>query len=461
MVSLSHLRRAVVTAVLLATVAVGLPATARPAYPGQNGRIAFVSDRDDYQSDIYTMNADGSSVTRCARDGMRDDDPAWSPNGTQIAFSSVDLTGAGGGDERDLYVMDADCGNVRRLTTDHLDPDIAPTWSPNGRRIAFMRDHDDTGWDIYVRDLTTGLDTNLTNMPAADNESPVWSPDGTRIAFESQRDNPFGEIYVMDADTGLNVTRITDTAGSGDAAWSPNGKKIAFKSGGEIHVRDLETGETTDLNNAGGASPAWSPDGSRIAFMTHRDGNWEIYSMDAATGDNQNRLTNHGAFDSAPDWQAVPPPPPPPGPCVALSETSVSVTGTASTPSHRGVYGTNPDRLTITNCGTSPVHLAARGTDASGSAGSWQLVDQGTASTCNLGLNVFRASFALLLSGGGVGIGLSTQDRLLVDADGTTPFTLTAGAAQEASPSVEMPCVGSVGLGDSMTTNLTLTAVAP
>jgi hypothetical protein len=154
-------------------------------------------------------------------------------------------------------------------------------------------------------------------------------------------------------------------------------------------------------------------------------------------------------------------PPSSPGPCITLSETSVSVTGTASTPSHRGVYGTDPDRLTIANCGTASVHLAARGSDASGSAGSWQLVDQGTGSTCDLGLNVFRASFALLLSGGGVGIGLSTQDRLLVDADGTTPFTLAAAAAQEASPSIEMPCVGSVGLGDPMTTNITLTAVAP
>ena len=72
-------------------------------------------------------------------------------------------------------------------------------------------------------------------------------------------------------------------------------------------------------------------------------------------------------------------PPPPPGACITLSETSVSVTGTASTPSNRAVYGTNPDRLTITNCGTVPVHLAARGTDASGAAGSWQLLDQGTA----------------------------------------------------------------------------------
>jgi hypothetical protein len=149
------------------------------------------------------------------------------------------------------------------------------------------------------------------------------------------------------------------------------------------------------------------------------------------------------------------------GPCITLSETSVSVEGTASTPSNRAVYGTNPDRLTVTNCGTEPVHLAARGSDATGTAGSWQLLDQGDGSTCELGPNVFRASFALLLSGGGVGIGLTTQDRLLPDADGSTPFTLAAGAAQDASPNIEMPCVGSDGIGQPMTTNVTLTAVAP
>ena len=77
-------------------------------------------------------------------------------------------------------------------------------------------------------------------------------------------------------------------------------------------------------------------------------------------------------------------------------------------------------------------------------------------------MNIFRAAFGLLVgTGGGVGIGLSTQDRLLVDADGATPFTLAAGAAQEGFPNIEMPCVGSVGLGDPMTMDITLTAVAP
>lgn len=460
------LRGVVVTALFLGAVLTGLPGTARPAYSGQNGRIAFVSDRDDYQSDIYTMNADGSSLTRCARDGMRDDEPAWSPNGTQIAFSSVDLTGAGGGDERDLYVMDADCGNVRRLTTDHLDPDIDPTWSPDGNRIAFMRDHDDTGWDIYVRDLRTGVDTNLTHLPSADNEAPAWSPDGTRIAFESQRDNPFGEIYVMDAGTGNNVTRITDTAGSRGAAWSPDSKKIAYGSGGAVHVRDLETGETTDLNNVSGTGLAWSPDGDKFVFMSHRDGNWEIYVMDAATGDNQTRLTNHGAFDSNPDWQPIPAPPPPPGPCILLSTGSASAAGDFSTASHRSFAFAQPRAQTITNCGDSNAKVNVRGTDATGASGTWQLTNRSSGgavdSLCELGTNLFRnVVFLPLASGGANGTTLTTEDRPLIGDNGTDPLVLVGHQAHDFDIEIELPCVGSVGIGEPMTTNVTFTAIAP
>src|SRR5919202_121806 len=124
-------RRALLLAAVGVTTAVvaALPGTARPAYPGQNGRIAFVSDRDDYQGDIYTMNADGNSVTRCARDGMRDNEPAWSPNGTRIAFESQRDNPFG-----EIYVMNADTGNnVTRITDTAGSRGAA--WSPDGKKI--------------------------------------------------------------------------------------------------------------------------------------------------------------------------------------------------------------------------------------------------------------------------------------------------------------------------------------
>jgi len=435
---------------VVSLVLVVLPGAARPAYPGLNGKIAFRSDRDDPFGAVYTMNADGSAVTRLAV-GLTIESPAWSPDGTKIAFASKH-------DEDDIYIMDVASGDLTRLTFG-FDGDFEPTWSPDARKIAFVSERDGNN-EIYVMNADGSDQRRLTDNPG-DDGAPAWSPDGDRIAFYSSRDGFFKEVYLMDAADGGNVTPLVPRGFiTDDPSWSPEGGKVAFRKGNEIFTVDLASGVQMSLTNnpAPDSAPAWSPDGTRIAFVSFRDGNAELYVMDA-DGGNQTRLTSNGATDFEPDWQALPPPPPP-GACITLSETSLSVSGTASTPSTRRVYGTNPDRLTITNCGTAQVHLAARGTNATGAAGSWQLLDQGTGSTCELGVNVFRASLALLLPGGGVGIALTTDDRLLVGADGTTPFTLDAAAAQDAFPNIEMPCVDSVGLGEPMTTEMTLTAIA-
>lgn len=152
--------------------------------------------------------------------------------------------------------------------------------------------------------------------------------------------------------------------------------------------------------------------------------------------------------------------PPPSGPCILLSKTSVEISGTASTqstPRHA-----ESEHLTVTNCGASAVRFNARGTDASGTAGNWELREGSpSGSVCALGVNAFRAALTLWLSGGPAATPLGKADTSLVGADGTTPFSLGAAANQELSAGVDLPCVGSVGLGDPMTTNVTLTAVAP
>ena len=155
---------------------------------------------------------------------------------------------------------------------------------------------------------------------------------------------------------------------------------------------------------------------------------------------------------------------PPSGPCILLSDAAASVSGVASTPAVRGIAGT--DRMTVTNCGDTDVHLDARGTDATGDGATWQLTNASSGgpidSTCDLGLNLFRATVVLWLgSGGGVGTSLTTQDTPLLDTDGDGIFTLPAMATQEFSPEVELPCDGSDNLGDPMTMTIDLTAVAP
>ena len=95
-----------------------------------------------------------------------------------------------------------------------------PTWSPDGRRIAFMNLAEENNVDIFVLDLDSGERINVTNDPARDMWS-TWSPDGTRIAFVSQRDNPQGEIYMVSAD-GSDLQRLTDNDFTeAMLAWSP------------------------------------------------------------------------------------------------------------------------------------------------------------------------------------------------------------------------------------------------
>src|SRR5678815_4657280 len=166
---------------------------------GPPGGVVFYSRRGG-AAKIYTMNADGSDVTRVTGGPGDDLWPDISPNGKQIVFHS---NRAG---NYDIYVVNGDGSDLHAITTNSA-LDQWPDWSPDGQQIAFRR-----GNDVYVADAS-GTEKNvqrLTFFPTAINQMATWSPDGRRIAFMSLREG-YCAVFLMNAD-GSDPANLTPKA---------------------------------------------------------------------------------------------------------------------------------------------------------------------------------------------------------------------------------------------------------
>jgi Tol biopolymer transport system component len=307
---------AVVAGTLGAVNLAGQETRAIAAFPGSVGRIAFESDRTG-NSEIYLMSGGwsgidgapievdpGKNLARITSSPADDSEPSWGWFGSNCNEPGIAFQSNRDGDY-DIWIMRPDGSSVQKLTNNRAN-DNSPAWLKNEGAIIFESDR--TGsMEIYSMAPDGSQQTRLTHNRTYDG-NPAWSARG--IVFESNRDGNL-EIWVMDRD-GSNVQQLTrGPRDHRNPSWYQSEEGNDYLTFDALYGRNTEIGRLalgtnkTDLLSRSpheDSAPVFAPNGEEMAFHSTRDGNYEVYIMDA-NGREQTRLTMNRGNDINPEYE--------------------------------------------------------------------------------------------------------------------------------------------------------------
>ena len=247
--------------------------------PVRNGRIAFVRDAGDGVGEaIYTVGPDGATdeaILVADPSLVHYEQLTWSPDGRRLAFVGMPVTPIIDGFS-EIFVVDADGSNLVQVTHNNVYEE-SPAWSPDSTRLAFSQSNVDAPSLVdsnIVVTRTDGSDLVLLG-PGAD---PVWSPDGLQLAI-TVPDGGASRIWVQGADGG-NRRQVADIAvASGPPSWSPDGQQLVVSSSG-LSLIEVSSGSITPLTAEPGSMPNWSPGGT-IAFSATGSASPGLFVIDS------------------------------------------------------------------------------------------------------------------------------------------------------------------------------------
>jgi TolB protein len=268
---------------------------------GKSLAVGAMSDydekTDDYRSSVFVMNADGSNLKKISGDAKHAFSPAWSPAGKRVFFG-VDTED---GKESNIFSVRRDGSDLSQLTK-NVGQNTVPSVSPDGKKIAFMSKRNGEKYQIYVmntngsdvRKLTTGGGVSFCN--------PIWSRDGKRIVYYTDKGDRRDQVWIMNSD-GSNKTLLTKGTGHNIfPSFSPDGKRIIFARRDEkdaeksyadasyLFVMNTDGSNLTRLSDINGFYARFSPDGKRLAFIAGKFPTNAIYIANA-DGSNVTKLT--------------------------------------------------------------------------------------------------------------------------------------------------------------------------